>query len=423
MTRTAIEQQLKDGLTSLAGDGACEGGLFGPVFRRRRAMLRRRAAVSCVGFVAAAGALGILTPLPLPIIAQDSPSSRLLGGAATMPTVPASSDRQTPASPVAGLLRAQSLAPGAAPGVPYVSGVTLHDAGRAVPLPIPDALHVDDVVRLGSGWLVATRAREQGDPEAVTLFVPMDEAVRPLSTYGLRSLVVNATHTRAAWLDHQGFLTSADSVGHVTRAKARASTRDASLPLAIAGFTSSDLVSLEDGSVWNIAENVLKAVRTSGRGVGSAQGAILTSAGPIALTGSDSSSASAGAGERPCVSSIDAVNGDFLWRSCAWAVSSYSPDGRHALALPLESAGSAHARRISILDASTGKVQSLFTGQFDNKTLVWENDEHFLTLSAQDGESADHASYTVVRCDLDGRCERADPESGPLTWNDVVGKG
>jgi hypothetical protein len=94
--------------------------------------------------------------------------------------------------------------------------------------------------------------------------------------------------------------------------------------------------------------------------------------------------------------------GRTLWRTCRIYPHQWSPDGTRAIATYsyFDAAGTA---RWWVIDGRTAARQAKVAGRLD-WDAVWEDDQHFLTAAQSDaGKSA------IVRCDIDGDCERASP--------------
>ena len=101
-----------------------------------------------------------------------------------------------------------------------------------------------------------------------------------------------------------------------------------------------------------------------------------------------------------------------MWRTCTWAPLWVSPDGKHVLAARRDD--SSQARELSVLDVATGAQRHLFTGHFITRAAR-EDDEHVLFLASERTSLAtDEPEPVLVRCSLDGRCERAWPGPGSI---------
>jgi hypothetical protein len=89
-----------------------------------------------------------------------------------------------------------------------------------------------------------------------------------------------------------------------------------------------------------------------------------------------------------------------LWRSCGIHPHQWSPNGRRAIATRtyFDAAGTDVWR---VVHGRTGVRESRITGRLD-WDAVWEGDSHFLTMAQSDA-----GRVAVVRCDVDGACERA----------------
>lgn len=89
-----------------------------------------------------------------------------------------------------------------------------------------------------------------------------------------------------------------------------------------------------------------------------------------------------------------------LWRSCRFYPHQWSPDGAHAVATAtyFDAAGTYYWATI---DGTTAARLGRVTGRLD-WDAAWEDDEHFLTLA-----QSDEGKAAIIRCAVDGRCERA----------------
>lgn len=92
--------------------------------------------------------------------------------------------------------------------------------------------------------------------------------------------------------------------------------------------------------------------------------------------------------------------GRTLWRSCRTMPHQWSPDGRHALSTwaYFDAAGT---DRWWVVDGRTADREATITGRLDWHA-VWEDSTHFLVNAQGDAGQA-----AVLRCDLEGTCERA----------------
>lgn len=98
---------------------------------------------------------------------------------------------------------------------------------------------------------------------------------------------------------------------------------------------------------------------------------------------------------------VDAGSGTVRWTTSRWRPVSFSPDGRHLVALPRGSRS--HVAILAADGALRGTIRR-FGNEADEPRildLTWEDDSHLLLLVAQYGRSA------IVRADLDGTLSRA----------------
>lgn len=100
-----------------------------------------------------------------------------------------------------------------------------------------------------------------------------------------------------------------------------------------------------------------------------------------------------------------------LWRSCRIYPHAWSPDGEHVLATHTYFDDSGTDRWL-VIDSTTRERVGRVHGRLD-WDVAWEDDGHFLTKAqSASGEAA------VIRCTLDGRCERASRvwDLGPVDY-------
>ena len=100
-----------------------------------------------------------------------------------------------------------------------------------------------------------------------------------------------------------------------------------------------------------------------------------------------------------------------LWRSCRIYPHAWSPDGEHVLATHTYFDDSGTDRWL-VIDSTTRERVGRVLGRLD-WDAAWEDNDHFLTKAqSASGEAA------VIRCTLDGRCERASRvwDLGPVDY-------
>lgn len=100
-----------------------------------------------------------------------------------------------------------------------------------------------------------------------------------------------------------------------------------------------------------------------------------------------------------------------LWRSCRIYPHAWSPDGEHVLATHTYFDDSGTDRWL-VIDSTTRERVGRVLGRLD-WDAAWEGNDHFLTKAqSASGEAA------VIRCTLDGRCERASRvwDLGPVDY-------
>lgn len=98
---------------------------------------------------------------------------------------------------------------------------------------------------------------------------------------------------------------------------------------------------------------------------------------------------------------VEAGSGTVRWTTSRWRPVSFSPDGRHLVALPRRSRS--HVAILAADGSLRGTIRR-FGSEADELRvldLTWEDDSHVLLLVAQYGRSA------IVRADLDGTLNRA----------------
>ncbi|MGH3366122.1 MAG: hypothetical protein ACRDOY_02850 [Nocardioidaceae bacterium] len=102
-----------------------------------------------------------------------------------------------------------------------------------------------------------------------------------------------------------------------------------------------------------------------------------------------------------CWEVLPADGGQPLWQTCRYAPDHFSPDGS-VLAGTSYLLGTGD-RIVVALDAHTGRVLHVFEPSRDGEIVdvAFEDDAHLLLVVSQSGQSA------IVRCDLEGSCDRA----------------
>lgn len=100
-----------------------------------------------------------------------------------------------------------------------------------------------------------------------------------------------------------------------------------------------------------------------------------------------------------------------LWRSCRIYPHAWSPDGEHVLATHTYFDDSGTDRWL-VIDSTTRERVGRVLGRLD-WDAAWEDDDHFLTKAQSASGPA-----AVIRCALDGRCERASRvwDLGPVDY-------
>ncbi len=96
--------------------------------------------------------------------------------------------------------------------------------------------------------------------------------------------------------------------------------------------------------------------------------------------------------------------GPVLWRTCAWALGAFSPDGRYVVGTPSNGDGLGSSK-VALLEARTGKVVAVFTapaGSFARE-FRWEDGRSLLAVVYDEGR------WTVLRLGVDGSVQRTLP--------------
>lgn len=98
------------------------------------------------------------------------------------------------------------------------------------------------------------------------------------------------------------------------------------------------------------------------------------------------------------------VTGERLWRTCDWALQSFSTDGSLVLGIPSEADGLGPTK-VALLDARSGEVKAVFELPPNGfaSGFGWEDDSHVLATVYDDGQ------WGVVRLAPDGSARRVLP--------------
>ncbi len=112
-----------------------------------------------------------------------------------------------------------------------------------------------------------------------------------------------------------------------------------------------------------------------------------------------------------CSGVHDAATDDYLWETCDYALSTFSPDGRYVLAPPAYGDGLGDGT-LAVLDAATGELVSAFEidGGFISFS-AWEDGDHPLVVIH------DSRGWRVLRLGLDGSIGLV---AGPVTSADEM---
>lgn len=103
-----------------------------------------------------------------------------------------------------------------------------------------------------------------------------------------------------------------------------------------------------------------------------------------------------------CWAVLPTDGGAAVSETCDYSLDHFSPDGRHLLAGPAYRSGAGDSS-IAVLDAGTAEPVHTFDVEGDGFIVgtAFEDDTHLLAVVWAENRSA------IVRCDLDGGCERA----------------
>lgn len=336
--------------------------------RARRIQVRRRVVAGTVAAVAVVAAV---------------PTALSLGG--TTSTAPEPADPM-PEPGGTTVLTLAGLAEGVAPAIGWVDGTTFHRAD-GLDVEVPES--VDDLVAYGdgaAGFDYSTGEIWFSDGSSIPGFGP----------------VLSADGESVAWYFDEGTASGirvGPAQGGDSTDTAVASDIPAGVRVQPVGFLGDrDLVS----NVYEQGESVRVRRDTFDGSSSTPWDVEMVSAvsSPTQLVAGRTSVTDFGS----CWAVLPADGGAARWDTCDHSLDEFSPDGRYLLAGPAyrDGAGDASA---AVLDAETGTVLQEFTRQGDGVILdtAFEDDEHLLIVLSDEGRSA------IVRCDLDGECERATP--------------
>ncbi len=370
-----------------------------------RIQWRRRAA----GGAVAAVVLAIAVPVGIGITGTSDdgagpvgqPTVTSSGTSSTSPS-PSASEEPTPSTPAspsndtAGKRTGISLGvlgTGPEPSVPWLSGTTFHHDGTTTKLP---GVYTD-VSAYHGGWLAIAHTA-QG-----SRVLTIDSSGKVTGNLpGGDRIATSGDGTQIAWLA-DGSLHSALPSG---MSDAQGSQRIPDGYFAdVVGWAKNQVVyriSGGDGASVYLSDmggtnRVVPGITTS-RGSSDAAGLI---GGMISYDNATGTSCWA----------VVRTTGERVWKTCDWALESFSTDGSLVLGIPSDSDGLG-ASEVALLDATNGDVKAIFDLPPNAflRGFAWEDENHVLATLHDAGE------WGAVRLAADGSARRVLPTvKGPET--------
>jgi len=335
---------------------------------------------------------------------SSSPSPRASATSSPTPSSTPSTLRPSPRTPAVIALAAADLPLGAAPAVPYVANGRLVDAATSIALHLPSGIaDVTAVARLGGSWVVAADVRASDGstgPGAAVVVAPDGSVTSAVDGSRTVSGIAGAPDGSAVVVVDDGANGGRSTLTLLRDGQAAVSSSVDGRWLPV-GFLDGTRVVLRNedetaspaGRVWDVGTRRF-LTSLSGRPTGAGGGLLgmwngkRTDSGQVVC--SDLLSAEAGSTSR-------------LASSCSWQPQAFSVDGQRVLGSPAYGDG-AGPTSLAVLGRSLRPVTT-FTGEFEDGAYAFEPDGSVLVVAS--GKARNRASYAVVRCTVDGRCERA----------------
>jgi hypothetical protein len=367
---------------------------FDDVAAKARGLRRNRRIAAGVGIAAAAAVI-----VPTAVLAGGGGTDRSENPPVASSSPDASSSASpTPTGPVEGDFDVSDLPTGAAPGIAWSDGLTIHDAGGTVTVTGVDA--IQELAPMGDGWVVTTNDSE-GNLEAV-LVGPDGSAGKHYPLEG--GLATSPEGEVVAWAGPDGSVTVVQSDGEETFTMPAI---EAPGPYSAVAVTSEDC---KEGRTTDAGCSVL--VNTNGE---RAKAWVTTSHGIVDQVGGGILATTAYHGflagitevheDLTTCSELQDQPGVTRWKTCDFRLLGFAPDSEHLVAAGSIGDGFADGE-LGILDAAgTPLVHLISTQESFTSALnqVWEDDDHVLVVTYADGE------WAVVRIGLDGSMEYAVP--------------
>jgi hypothetical protein len=356
----------------------------------RRMQRRRRVATAAVAVAVAA----VAVPVGLNLTGGSTDSTGPVGQPTATrgvtqtasstpspsPSASAQQNEQPPAQDAGTPVVVADLKGGAAPGLPWLDGTTLHHDGTTDTLPAA----YDNVAAYHGGWLAygngqITRIDGSG---TVTGSTPGGDIVA--SDDGLE----------LAWVE-SGALHTGLANGHSDMEP----TQD--LP---SGTSATAVGFLQGGKlVYDVEGSSPSVHATDLNGDDTVIPGLLKSWGVSQSADLVGGETKVNADGTSCWQ-VSGPSGAEIWHTCDWALGAFSPDGRYVVGTPSDGDGLGSSR-VALLDAHSGKVAATFStsgGAFLQR-FAWEDGEHMLATAHDGGQ------WTVVRLGVDGSVDRAAP--------------
>ena len=339
------------------------------------------------------------TPTPRATVPQKSPQPPTR----TTPPNPPSHTASPPPPPAPKLpveinVDYTKLPRGADPKVPWFGDGVIHDGGRRIPVPgLTDDSYVY-FAETASGFVVNVACCEIGPQTYANHLIRSDGTViRTLQADIVDVPVVSADGRMVAWTEEGATEDDPLSAVVVDAATGRELTRrqiDVAYPVAV-GFVGSTVV-LSESTVWdepsrtlrwNVENNTLSSESGTSRPIGTdGTRRLLLRTRPDGPGGG-------------CMGMYDTERGRLAWENCDLNARMFSYEGRYA------DGRDAGKDQYDVLDARTGRTVAILGDQASGMTLYAAEPDGAMLFVASSGSS--NPVSALVRCGLDGRCERA----------------
>lgn len=367
--------------------------------------IRRRRAITASAAVAAAVAIIVPTAMFTanlgPDAAPDKPPVATQSSDPT-PTDPTPTDPATTAVPL----------PDEIPHVGWFKRSTMEIVMPDGSLDALDRADYDQFAVIGETLLAS---RPDGNGNGFLDVIVDGEVTETLETNG--TLVVSADGTIAAWADRDGMVFAQYAGGSTWEADRVGFGGDGGYyPTAVSGNGSCKETDVVGEGVGGCTVYVAQGGEASGLALNShGNGEMPPGLASVRdvwwsadrsrglLSGLREGSPEGVANPDPwCSVLVDPADNREVLEDCTKRLETISPDGRHVLAVDIDSDGYGPLTYY-VIDTTTGKVVTTVEDRGTLFNAVWEDDGHVLFLTVRDG------MWSVIRVGLDGSVETALP--------------